>query len=508
MLENNNGNTGGFQASNSGSLPKLNIIAVANSSHDWLRELSRWVTGSLLEANLSVVLSLEELEDRITDIESNASILVDISNLKIINYLISRNLGVEARTFVISRENIQPTIPSQFTNIQSPFTPLQLVDLLKAKEVILEKTSRMDTLTSTPYADVSYLNPSFDSSFALTTDWKLNSADINGFQASSKQAPRQEINKKMIGIVGVPGTGCSTVAMSLAQSLGVDYKVLLVDLCADGDLAMYHDIDRGAPSLGELMASAMLSGITKKYLRNFYQPIVTRNYQLLAGIKRQEEVLTFRPSHVRDLFDTVKEDFDYVIFDMDSSLRSPKLLEAISDGSTTIASETVLDFLDLIVITLSNDLKGVHSGLRIAHRLMLHGFDSSTISLITTKSTNRLRAHVPSATRNLVHLIQEVAKDFPNSANGSNSNHLISQSQSNNKIKVFSSRFDRSLESINQSVKPLPKHLTQSLKQWVEGQGKIQPKYDDSPSFTKDRIMPGDLGIIQNSDAFDNIDWL
>ncbi len=468
---------------------RLNLIAVASSSHTWLRELSQWVNGSLIDASLNVVLSAQDLEETLEQESGPVVILIDASNKKFDELLWERKNDRKIRVIIVGDSKTQNQPRGYFEIIEYPFNATQFLEFatINSREITEPKTNIPNSEPEISKNLDNLPNARFSSIYDML---RKNSPSTKSAESQTKTPTTG--HAKFIGIIGVPGSGSSTLAMALAQDLGSEVAVLLVDLRADGDLAMYHDIDRSAPALGELMALAMKSGITTRHLRNFYQPVMTRNYQLIAGVKRQEEILTFRPNHMTTLFEVLKREFDFVIFDLDSSLRSPKLLDAFSDSATTIATETSLNWLDSVAITMTQDLKGIHSGLRLVHRLMLHGLSAKSMCLVKTKAQHRFLPQSSLMQNNLGNLIQEIAKEVLQFDSARSANQTTASRQ-DYEIQVISSRFDKNLEEVHQGVKTLPKHLTCELKKWIltgSPGGPAKPKRKPN-----ERILPGDLGF-------------
>lgn len=488
-MDNTNDNT--LPSSNKEHRYRINLLALPNASHLWLRELSRWVNGSVLDANLAVVLSVEEVDEQLDQFDSFSMILIDDSNSKAIEALRRRDFGSQTHITIIGNGELQPREPgTNLSYLQFPFTASELTETAQ----LAQGRQSFLPITTSNAGDEPQRTQPFDSLDLdeLRKSTSPGAFETLGFSPISPNEFDAHATGRMIGLIGVPGSGTSTLSMALAQLLGTQSRVLLVDLCADGDLSMYHDIDRSSPGLGELMSSAMKSGINAKYLRSFYHPVVERNYQLLPGIKRQEEVLTFRSSHLEGMFSTISKEFDYVIFDMDSSLRSPKLLEASTDPSTTTASEMILEFLDAVAVTLSNDLRGIHSGLRLTHRLLSCGFSPQAIAMVIAKSARRHIGSPGPTHSNLNRLANEIASEFSNPA--TNGYSLRPKTDpSKNTIEILVSNYDRNMENIHESVKPIPKHLGESTQKWINARltGRKENNRNSVPS--NKRILPGDL---------------
>ncbi|CAG4928891.1 unnamed protein product [Acidithrix sp. C25] len=307
-----------------------------------------------------------------------------------------------------------------------------------------------------------------------------------------EQKPQPQ--SRTFAVLGVGGSGASTTSMAIAQALAQMDSTLLIDMKADGDIGMYHDVDRAHPGLGELMVGARKSELTATYLRNFYIQCLERRYVMIVGTKRQEDTLAARENDLRSLIDKVTEEFNYVVFDIDNKIRAPRIVDAVDPDPTVLGSEVALALADRVIITLSEDLRGIHGALRLLHRVLSLGTPIACIALVVCKSNRTIRRSSNPQHSQLERLCNQVCSEFilHNEPNTSKSRRNLKVSPDNAALKIFTCGFERNLESIHESIRPLPKGLYQPLMSWLARED--TPKQTKSePKVNLRRIMPGEL---------------
>ena len=462
-----------------GSSAKSLLVALVKESHQWVRDLNRWSNGSVIHFEFMVLLSMQELDIICQNHKGPVTVLVDSSNTNAVEHLNISGPCKDRRTIVIqSSKGSAKHFFAGIDTITYPFTPEEISETLAWR--------------SPPALTITETHP------------PRESAVLESIPQYIETEYNPTAKAKVIGVLGVGGAGSSTLAMSIAQVLAETSKVILVDFCSDADLSMYHDIDRSLPSLTELLTAARQSSITVRQLRTFCIPVIGRNYFLLPGAKRQDETLLWRNRALEDVLSILQTEFEYVVCDLDGSFRSSQVIQAASAEATTLASEVALVHADAVVITMSNDLRGIHGGLRIFHRLVGDGRALASLALCVNRVPHKFTGKRQFSNANLTKLVNEVAtKLFEEPALTNLGRNKHQQRDQEGKPTIFSAREERSLEQIHESVRPLPNTIGSTLAEWIENQYTDRDLRQTHTQVLPRRILPGELGVdILSSERF------
>lgn len=173
---------------------------------------------------------------------------------------------------------------------------------------------------------------------------------------------------RLLTVVGTGGSGCSTVAMALAQALAerdAGDDVLLADGARRGDVAMFHHIGDVVPGLPELVEAHRRDRIDPAHVRAMTHPVPTRRYSVLLGRRRASDWVTLRRRSVDAALDALVRAFDHVVLDADADLDGQR-----STGSTDVEDRhavtlAAVEQSDLLLVTGRADLHGVHCLVRL-----------------------------------------------------------------------------------------------------------------------------------------------
>ena len=441
------------------------LTALVKGSHQWVRDLNRWANGSVIDQDFAVVLSVDELVSVARATRRRLIVMVDSEYHSVIPRLSQASEELDVQTVVVRSTPRTPIdVPSGVTTIDYPFTPDEL-----------------GVLTSTLQAQ-NILDP-----YSGAEQPRLRQLDAPN--ASPKVSPTTTVGSRLIGVLGVGGSGASTIAMALAQTLAENHKVVLVDLCAQADLSMYHDLDRALGGLADLMAAARKATPKTSQIRRYCIPTMGRGYFLLPGIRRQEETSIWREKHLDDLFGALLSEFDFVVCDLDGSYRSANTRAAIGEPSTTLGTEVALSRADAIVLTVGGDLRGIHGGLRIYQRLLGDSTANTPMALCVNRIPRKPMARSAHGDFNLAKLTSDIAA----SAERGVASEIPLASGSQPKPEILMIREERGLDRIHEAVRPLPRGLGTPLARWCEGLVSKKSEMIQRSDPFGSRIMPGEL---------------
>ena len=184
-----------------------------------------------------------------------------------------------------------------------------------------------------------------------------------------------------IGVMGVGGSGATTLAMALAQSFAGENRVTLVDLVVEGSQRMYHDIDVMQPGITEAIAGRRVMKVGEDYFERFKIPILERGYLLMLSISHQSQLEALRRSDIGEAIGRLKRTSDITIFDLDSNFTASDLRDS-SDTSLSAPTEEALGEVDALILVVNEDFRSLHRGANLGRRLVEEGFKPSMIAIV------------------------------------------------------------------------------------------------------------------------------
>ena len=201
---------------------------------------------------------------------------------------------------------------------------------------------------------------------------------------------------QLIAVTGGSGSGTSTVAMALAQGLsqkaGNEGAVLLADLAARADLAMYHDARDVVPGLQELVELHRSGQPAPATIRQQLFDIEQRGYSLLLGLRRSRDWTALRPRALDAAIDSLRASFRVTIADVDPEFDGEQETGSVDIEERNGPARTAVLGADLVVITGDATLRGLHSLVRVQHDLDELGVDTSNALRVVNRAPRSPRA--------------------------------------------------------------------------------------------------------------------
>ncbi len=208
-----------------------------------------------------------------------------------------------------------------------------------------------------------------------------------------------------IGVLGVGGSGASTIAMAVAQSFAGEHRVNLIDLVVEGSQRMYHDIDIVQPGVTEAIAGSRVMNVGDDYFERFKIPILERGYLLMLSISHQNQLEALRRSDLGEAIERLKRTSDITIFDLDPDFASGSIRESATI-TPTAPTEEVLREIDAVIIVVNEDYRSLHRGVNLGRRLIDEGFSTSQIAIINNDNHQSTPSSIRQI-RKLPALLQE-----------------------------------------------------------------------------------------------------
>lgn len=191
---------------------------------------------------------------------------------------------------------------------------------------------------------------------------------------------------RLVGVIGTGGSGCSTIAMALAQSWADDGSdVVLVDGCRRADLAMYHDVGDVIPGLPELVEMHRGDDADPEEIRRL-EFDTNRGYRLLLGLRRPRDWAGLRTPAIAAAFDGLRRSHDAVVVDLEADLDTEADTGSADVEDRHAVALSVARRADVMLVVCDTDLKGTHGAARLAQDLKAVGTPASRIVVVANRA--------------------------------------------------------------------------------------------------------------------------
>jgi hypothetical protein len=184
---------------------------------------------------------------------------------------------------------------------------------------------------------------------------------------------------RLITVVGAGGTGTSTVAMAVAQAAGADPanggRVALIDAALDASLALLHDNGDVVPGLQELVELHRTGRPDPTQVRSSLWAFPDRGYDLLPGLRRHRDWTVLRPRALDAALTSLRRSYATVVADTDPDLEGEPETGSLDIEDRNACARLLTATADVVVVTGTGDLVGVHRLVRNLAALATHDVD-------------------------------------------------------------------------------------------------------------------------------------
>jgi hypothetical protein len=199
-------------------------------------------------------------------------------------------------------------------------------------------------------------------------------------------------------VTGAGGTGASTVAIALAQSLADDVRntglVLLADLCLNAEQGMLHHARDVVPGVQELAEAHRAGTPSIDDVRALAFDVEERGYHLLLGLRRARFWTAIRPRAFEAAFDSLRRAFRIVVCDIDGDVEGEGAGGSIDVEERNHLPRTAALESDIVFVVGTPSMKGIHSLVRVAGELAALGVDAPRIVPVINQAPRAPRAKV------------------------------------------------------------------------------------------------------------------
>lgn len=197
-------------------------------------------------------------------------------------------------------------------------------------------------------------------------------------------------------VTGPGGTGASTAAIALAQSLGDDVRtngaVLLADLRLRAEHAALHDAGDVLPCVQELVEAHRSGRPTAQEVRSLAFTVPDRNYHLLLGLRQARHWPALRPQAFEAAFDSLRQAWGVTVCDVDPDLEGEDDAGSIDVEERNVMARTAASRADVVFVVGRPGLKGVHALVRVLEELVRFGVDVTRIVPVLSRGPHSARA--------------------------------------------------------------------------------------------------------------------
>ena len=347
------------------SAERFVVVGLAHVRATWFAEVSRWSTSGLLPIEFVKCVSIDEVRSHVASGRAVSALLLDAGRTGV-----DRDLLDDARTagtavIVIGDERRNWVELGAAAQLPATFGRAELVELLRRHATPIGRADAIDE----PLAAV------------VDGGWR----------------------GRLVAVTGPGGTGTSTLAMALAQSLGADARnlglVVLADLALDADLAMYHDARDVVPGVQELTDGFRSGTLDPDAVRAMTFEVTDRRYHLLLGLRNHRDWTAIRPRSFDAALDALRRAFRVVVADLDDDVEGQERTGSLDVEERNVFARRCTRQADVVLVVGLPDTKGVHALVRTVHRLLDHGVDARRIVPVLNRAgrSPRRRAEIAQA---------------------------------------------------------------------------------------------------------------
>jgi hypothetical protein len=199
----------------------------------------------------------------------------------------------------------------------------------------------------------------------------------------------------LIAVTGVPGTGISTVAIAIAQSLAqaAQYRghCVLADFALDADQAMLHDTGDVLPGVQELVDAHRIGKLSRSQVRALTYSLANRRYDLLLGMRRHRDWASMRSRAFEASLDSLRRAYRLVVADVDSDVEGEAQTGSHDVQDRNLLARHTTQAADIVAVVGTGNVHGIHRMVRAIGDLIEVGVDADRIVPIVNSAPRSAR---------------------------------------------------------------------------------------------------------------------
>ncbi|HUE59859.1 MAG TPA: hypothetical protein VMO88_09780, partial [Acidimicrobiales bacterium] len=243
------------------------LLGLAPARAAWFDAVAQWSNSAAIAAEFIKCVSVEEVRARLASGRRHSALLVDAASPALDRDLV-QTASESLTPVIVVRDRLGPSFASRdigvAAELSSEFNRDDLLEVLGAHCRPVGRGDRIPSALDDP----------------VPAGWLA----------------------QMYTVCGPGGAGASTVAIALAQGLGMDARngrrVVLADLALHADQAMLHDALELGPGVQELVEAHRLGSPDPQEVRRMTFEVPRRGYHLVVGLRQPHAWSALRPRSV------------------------------------------------------------------------------------------------------------------------------------------------------------------------------------------------------------------
>lgn len=339
------------------------VLGLAHVRAPWFTEVARWATAGTLPVEFVKCISIEQLRARASSGRPFSAALLDGGLPLVDRDLLATLADADIPAIVVEQEPARRDWSALGATgvLKAPISPASLLDGLVSHGQMI--------------AGVDQAGPEMaDSTIATSAIWR----------------------GRLVAVTGQPGSGRSTLAAALAQGLAADPRqagdVVLADLARHAHQAILHDARDVIPGVQELVDSHRSGRPTFEQMRQLTFDVPNRNYRLLLGLRRPRDWVSIRSQAFQAALDGLCRSARIVVADTDNDLEGEAESGSFDIEDRNLMARTTTAEADVVVLTATPSITGVHGLIRALDDLRSHGVPGDRTIMAINRAPRSVKA--------------------------------------------------------------------------------------------------------------------
>lgn len=350
----------------------FSILALARPRSPWLADLTRWSGSGSIGTDLVRCVSVDEIRARLSSLQRFSAVMIDEQSIGLDRDLLAACTDAACASIVVTSGPARRdwTELGADCTIDSTFGSEELLTTLRAIASPIEQ--------------------------------------VDVFPSTGESTLLDEPGAPLIAVTGGGGTGRSTVAIGLAQSLP---GAALIDGALDASLGLMVGGVDVVPALQELVEAHRIGAPRPDEVRALLTHCPHHGFDLLPGLRRHRDWTTLRPRAVNATLHSVRRAYPIVVADIDADLEGESDTGSFDIADRNSLARTIAGTACAVVITGRSDLTGLSRLVSIVSALIDFGIEPGRLIPVVLRPQRCILSPTEirrSITTLLVELVPEV----------------------------------------------------------------------------------------------------
>ena len=334
------------------------VLALSTARAGWLGAISRWANAGSIAVDVVKCVSVEEVRARLSSARPYSALLVDAGMHSVDRDLVDAAAAARCPVIAVAGRTSHDVGFGAAAVLGDGFSADVLIEMLRRTAVTV-----------------------------AAADVVVHAID---------RAPNVGWRASVAALCGSGGTGTSTLAVALAQTLADDPRhgglVLLADLCLRADQAMLHDAVDLTPALQELVEAHRRATPALGVVREHTFAVSARGYRLLLGLRRARNWPALRRRPLEAAFDGLALAHRVVVCDTDADVEGERECGSLDVEDRNVMARTSLRRANAVFVVGLPSLKGVHSMVQVIDDVVSLGVDAARVVPVFNRAPRTMRS--------------------------------------------------------------------------------------------------------------------